>query len=542
MKSKIIFILLFVCGLLNAQTFQIGKKGGGASSDYGYGIAADNSGNVYVAGCYKLTSTFDNINVTSAGDFDIFIAKYNSAGNLLWFKTAGGASKDEADKIFIGEDGNIYVAGMFSGIAQFDGITITSNGGEFSGEDIFLAKLNPEGEYQWVKQYGGTSQDFIIDMGMINNDVFITGQYYGTFTAPGGISLPSGGGSTGKFVMRVAADGTPVWAKNTGGNPYIALGTDKFIMAGIFGGTYNFNGVTFTSNGPADLFLGAYDLNGNQLWVKQFGGSGSENMRSLSFDRASNNIYWAGCYQNTMTMGSSNLTSTGQYDIFISKFDASGNNIWAKSAGGTNYDFANATAVDAQGSVYISGYCMETSTFGNASVISQGQGDIYLAKYNTNGEFQWVKSGGSSAQDVGNCLKLDNNGNIYLTGFFSGAASFGNVSLSSNGVADFILLKIMNVTGIITPRETVNSFRLNQNYPNPFNPSTKISFDIPKAGVVRLSVVDITGKEIAELVNASMNTGSYEVNFNAENLSGGVYFYKLETPNGVDTKKMILVK
>jgi len=540
MKSKIIFLLLFLCGIANAQNFQFGKKGGGSSSDYGYGIATDNAGNVYTAGCYKLASTFDNINVISAGDFDIFIAKYSPAGNLIWFKTAGGNSKDEADKVFIGEDGNIYVGGMFSTTAQFDGITLTSAGVE-QGEDIFLAKLNPEGEYQWVKQYGGTSQDFILDMGMINNDVFITGQYYGTFTAPGGISLPSNGGSS-KFVMRIGADGMPVWAKNTGGNPYIALSTDRFYMAGIFGGTYNFDGTTLTSNGPADLFLGAYNLDGTQLWVKQFGGTGSENMRSLAFDRNSNSIYWAGCFQNTMAMGSNNLISVGQYDIFISRFDANGNNIWAKSAGGTNFDFANASTVDAQGNLYISGYCMETSTFGNVNVVSAGQGDIYVAKYNANGEFQWVQTGGSSAQDVGNCLKFDNSGNLYLTGFFSGGASFGNVSLSSNGVADFILLKIAAITTVHSPRETLNSFRLNQNYPNPFNPSTKISFDIFSSGYVKLSVIDVDGKKVSELVSASMNTGSYEVNFNAENLSGGIYFYKLETPGGIDTKKMILVK
>lgn len=528
--------------MLHAQQFQFGKKGGGTSTDYGYGIATDNAGNIYTAGCYKLTSTFDNISVTSAGDFDIFIAKYSPAGNLLWFKTAGGTSKDEADKIFIGADGNIYIGGMFSGIAQFDGITLTSNGGELSGEDIFLAKISPDGNYQWVKQYGGTSQDFIIDMAMINNDVFITGQYYGTFTASGGISLPSGGSSTAKFVMRIGADGVPAWAKNTGGNPYIAAGTDKFYMAGIFGGTANFDGTIFTSNGTADLFLGAYDLNGTQLWVKQFGGSGAENMRSLCFDKTSNNIYWAGCYQNSMLMGSNTLTSVGQYDIFVSKFDVNGNNIWAKSAGGANYDFANATTVDAQGNVYISGYCMETSAFGNVSVVSAGQGDIYLAKYNSNGVIQWVKSGGSSAQDVGNCLKIDNSNNIYLTGFFSGAANFDNVSISSNGVSDFILLKIANVTSIHSPRETASSYRLNQNYPNPFNPSTKISFDVDKPGFVKLKVMDIAGKEIAEIVNASMNSGSYEVSFNAENLSGGVYFYRLETARGSETKKMILVK
>ncbi len=542
MKLKLIFIILFCAGILNAQTFQFGKKGGGASSDYGYGMAVDNSGNIIIVGCYKSTATFDNVNATSNGLFDIFIAKYSPTGTLLWFKTAGGTGSDEADKVFIADDGSIYVSGIIIGNTQFDGINVVVNGGPFAGEDIFLAKLNSEGTYQWIKTYGSIDQDLLTDMTMLNNELYLTGYYSGTFSAPGGISLPAAGSGTAKFVMKVAQDGTPIWAKNIGGTSWIASDNDKLYIAGYFSGTANFENTTFISNGATDLFLSSYDLNGNLIWVKQFGGNGTESMRSLCFDRVSKKIYWAGSFQNSMTMGSNILTSSGQMDIFVSKFDVSGNNIWAKKAGGTAYEYANATAVDAQGSVYISGYCMTTATFGNVNVISNGQGDIYIAKYNSAGDFQWVQSGGSSDQDVGNCLRTDNSGNIYLTGFFSGAANFGNLSLSSNGVADVLLLKIADVTGINSPRETVNSFRLNQNYPNPFNPTTKIFFDIDKPGFVKLSVSDITGKEVVELVNASMNTGSYEVNFNAENLPGGVYFYRLETLNGIDTKKMILVK
>lgn len=542
MKSKLIFIILLFCGIINAQSFQFVKKGGGPSSDYGYGMCVDNAGNMYVTGCYKSTATFDNVNTTSNGLFDIFIAKYNSTGTLQWFKTAGGSGSDEALRIFVTDDGSVFVGGTIIGLTQFDGITVTVNGGAFAGEDLFLAKLNSSGTYQWIKTYGSADQDWIDDLSISGNNIFLTGHYTGTFTAPGGITLSPSGSSIAKFFMKIDSDGNPVWAKNIGGTAWISASSDKLYIAGLFTGTANFGSLTFVSSGPSDLYLGAYDFNGNQLWMKQFGGNGSENMRSICFDRASNNIYWAGCFQNSMTLGSNVLTSAGQYDIFVSKFDADGNNIWAKRAGGANFDFANAACVDAQGNMFVSGYCMETATFGNSNVISAGQGDAYIAKYNSNGDFQWVRSGGGSDQDNGMYLAAGSSGSIYLTGFFGSAATFGNLSISSNGAGDMFLLKIADVTSIISPRETVNSYRLNQNYPNPFNPSTKISFDINKPGFVKLTVMDVAGKEIAELVNASMNTGSYEVNFNAENLSGGVYFYKLETANGSDTKKMILVK
>jgi hypothetical protein len=541
MKFKVLFIFLLLCGFVQAQNFQFVKKGGGSSSDYAYSTCVDNAGNVYVTGCYKGAGTFDNINLTSKGLLDIFIAKYNSSGTLLWCKTAGGTGNDEGDRIFVTADGSVYVAGTIIGSATFDWIVAVVNGGAFAGEDLFLTKLNSQGEFQWVKTFGSPSQDWIDDVTLLDNNFYFTGHYYGTFTA-GSIILNPAGTSGGYFFMRTDIDGNPVWGKNTGGVSRISSGSNRLIVAGVFGGTANFGNVTLTSNGPNDLYMGAYDLSGNQLWVKQFGGSGSENMRSIYYDRNSDKIHWAGCFQNTMTMGSSNLVSSGQYDIFVSKFDSDGNNIWAKKAGGANYDFANCTAVDDLGNMYISGYCMETSTFGTTNIVSAGQGDAYIAKYNTNGDFQWVKSGGGSGQDNGMSLIINPAGGLYLAGFFENSATFGSISLSSYGVGDAMLIKITDVTSVQNENTIIKSFKLYQNYPNPFNPSTEISFDVSKPGNVTLKVSDVSGKEVAELVNSSMNTGSYKVTFDASQLSGGIYFYTLKTPEGVDTKKMILVK
>ena len=88
-------------------------------------------------------------------------------------------------------------------------------------------------------------------------------------------------------------------------------------------------------------------------------------------------------------------------------------------------------------------------------------------------------------------------------------------------------------------------FSLSQNYPNPFNPSTKIKFDIPAANGnsnVKLLVFDAAGREVSTLINNQLSPGSYEMEFSAKNLTSGLYFYRLETDNFVDTKKMILVK
>ncbi|CAN5623956.1 Ig-like domain-containing protein [soil metagenome] len=543
MKKLILIIIAAVCSFssVQAQSFQLAKIGGSPSTDYGYGMCLDNAGNMYVAGCYKSNAAFDNVNVTSLGDFDIFIAKYNAAGALLWFKSAGSSAKDEADRIFLGPDGNIYVAGTFQSFCHWDNISIHAQGSE-AGEDIFLAKLDTDGNYLWVKSYGGLSQDFISDMDVNNNSIFMSGYYYGTFLAPGGISLPPGTPSTGKFVMKLDLEGVPVWAKNTGGNTWISVSDNDYYIAGLISGTVNFDGTELTSNGPTDLFLARYDLNGNKVWLKQFGGSGSENMRSVKYDKTTGSIYWAGSFQNTMIMGTNTLTSAGQHDIFISKFDLSGNNLWAKSVPGSGFDIANATATDNSGNVYVSGYFTETANFGGINVTSMGSGDLYIVKYNSNGDFQWVRTGGGAGQDNGMYLRTDNNSNIYLTGFFSGGAAFGSLSLAGYGSADFILLKISTTTDITYHNSLVRSFSLYQNYPNPFNPQTNIKFDLPESGFVSLKVYDMKGKEVSILAGQNMRSGSYSVNFNAAGLSSGIYFYKLSSGSFTETKKMILVK
>ena len=105
------------------------------------------------------------------------------------------------------------------------------------------------------------------------------------------------------------------------------------------------------------------------------------------------------------------------------------------------------------------------------------------------------------------------------------------------------LLKIPGLTGVTSdPTVVVNNYELSQNYPNPFNPSTKISFNLPTREFVKLKVYDITGKLVSTLVNDELSSGNHFVDFNGVNLSSGIYFYALNTPNFSETKKMILVK
>ncbi len=123
-----------------------------------------------------------------------------------------------------------------------------------------------------------------------------------------------------------------------------------------------------------------------------------------------------------------------------------------------------------------------------------------------------------------------------------------NDQLTTNGIIEY-RLKQIDKNGVIEYSKSITvqvsvpqQIALNQNYPNPFNPSTEISFTIPTTGEVHLSVYDITGKEVASLINGNLISGKHSIRFNGDALSSGIYFYTLRAENYSETKKMILMK
>lgn len=134
---------------------------------------------------------------------------------------------------------------------------------------------------------------------------------------------------------------------------------------------------------------------------------------------------------------------------------------------------------------------------------------------------------------------------VYMTyqkDFYAGSHAVGNNSYVSRSW--LVYRKITNAAaiGVNNNQQIVKDYKLDQNYPNPFNPSTTISYSIPKSGMVTLKIFDITGREVSTLVNGYMNAGSKEIQFNASNLSSGIYFYTIKAGDFTDTKKMVLTK
>jgi len=396
---------IFISKLDAAGNFLWAKSLGGTSEDYGSSIAVDGSGNVYTTGFFSLTVDFDpgagTSNLTSAGGQDIFISKLDAAGNFLWAKSIGGTSHEFSYSIAVDGTGNVYTTGYFLETADFDPGAGTSNLVSAGSYDIFISKLDAAGNFVWAKSMGGTAFDYGNSIAVDSSgNVYTTGYFSLTvdFDPGAGTSNLTNAGLEDIFISKLDAAGNYLWAKRIGGisrdyGESIAVdGFGNVYTTGNFQGTVDFDPgagmVNLTSTGNEDIFISKMDAAGNFLWAKRIGDIARDYGKSIAVD-GSGNVYTTGNFQGTVDFdpgtGTSNLTSTGLDDIFISKLDAAGKFLWAKSMGGTYEDFGSYIAVDGSGNVYTTGWFKGTIDFdpgaGISNLTSIGNSwDIFISK------------------------------------------------------------------------------------------------------------------------------------------------------------------
>ena len=390
-------------------------KFGSTAQDKGYSVAVDSSGNIYTTGYFQGTVDFDpgagTANLTSAGSWEVFVSKLNSAGELVWVKKFGSTAADQGRAIAVDTLGNVYTTGSFSGTVDFDPGAGTSN--LFSGQDaVFVLKLNSAGEFVWAKQFNeswtSVAYGYSIAVDSLGN-VYTTGIFRGTvdFDPGAGASNLTSAGSTGNvdaFVSKLDSTGAFVWVKQfTGTGNKDELGysiavdsSGNVYTTGYFSGTTDFDpdpaggavaNLTSSADG-ADVFVSKLNSTGAFVWVKQFGGTSIEQGHSIALDSLGN-VYTTGYFQGTTDFDPdpaggavANLTTAGAWDVFVSKLDATGAFVWAKQFSGTgSFDQGNSIAVDSSGNVYTTGNFRGTVDFdpgaGTANLVSSDGDDVF---------------------------------------------------------------------------------------------------------------------------------------------------------------------
>jgi len=314
---------------------------GGTAYDKGNDIAVDGAGNVYVCGYFSLTNDF---NAGAGGDLhisngsgDIFLTRLDSSGNYTWTKTMGSIGDDEGRQVAVDQSGNVYLAGTFTGTVDFNpGGTAdehTSNG----LVDAFITRINADGSYAWTKTFGGSGADYcyglVIDT---DNTIYLCGDFQGNVDLDPGVDDVdfTSNGNSDIFILKLDSNGLYSWAKTVGGADAdsarsITVDNDGDVcITGYFQGSVDFNpegGVdTLVSAGDADIFLMKIKTDGSYVWSKAFGGSLTDNGRTVVLDDSSG-IYLSGFFHNSVDFYPDNELedmeiSNGFSDIFISKY------------------------------------------------------------------------------------------------------------------------------------------------------------------------------------------------------------------------------
>lgn len=563
------------------------KKGGGSLTDRGYGIVIDNTGNLIVTGHYFGTATFDTVTRTSTGNLDVFTAKYDTSGNILWFREGKDIAQSSARGIAYDNNGNTVVIGYYGSSTgptiTFDNIVLTTAG----QRDIFLVKYNSEGIIQWAVSAGGIEtgeegKDVTCDAA---GNIYVTGVFTDT-TSIGSVTL-NGNGLGEIFIAKYTPQGELAWARSAGGPKAdagysISLdGKGNLYVGGNIDSVATFGSTTIFADSLADAFVAQYDTSGNFKWVIVGGGQENDNCSEVIADAEGNCIAF-GNFRSTPLAGAKfgntvlTSTSTGYDDVFFMKVSASSEILWIKQAGGDDLDRITAAKLNAKGNILTTGYYKRYLKIGSDSLVSVGNEDIFLSQIGNNvvpvelasfsANFQQGKillnwSTATETNNYGFEIERSRDKITFAKiGFIRGNGTVtqkNNYSYSDenlNSEKYYYRLKQIDLDGTFTYSNIIEvstqlpeRFELLQNYPNPFNPETNISFTLPADAKVTLNVFNVLGELVETLINKELNAGKHSVVFDASKYVSGVFFYKLNSfqndgSNHSSVKKMIVTK
>jgi hypothetical protein len=474
-------------------------------------------------------------NSFGAGDYDMYVLKLNSFGSIQWSRTMGGAGYEFATSmaqttngdLVLSSTSNSFTGGFcmmklnssgtlqWSGLVYTDnddvtGISKTSDGGfAFTGNasyyahDVYVAKINASNNLQWARIIGGTNVDAGYTIIQSNDGGIIVA----------GITFSFGAGLNDMYIVKLDSSGTLQWNRAIGGAGYdyansIIKTTDGgFALAGY---TESFG------SGSADMYIVKLNASGMLQWSRTAGGT--------SLDYASSIIQTIdGGYAVT---GATRSFGSGSADFYIVKLDAFGTIQWSRTIGGTGNDYAYSMVQTTDVGYLLAGH---TTSFGSGNI------DMYIVKLDAGGN-----TCGNSTSPVSIFTNPTSAVNTPVPTVTNVNAGVTNSTPSTGSGGTMTAMCLVGIEPV--SNEIPEVFSLMQNYPNPFNPVTTIKYGIPKTSNVILRIYDVLGNEVRTLINEKKSPGVYSESFNSENLSSGVYFYKIEAGDFTDVKKMLLVK
>lgn len=544
--------LLFLPIIGVSQNFKWVNQIGNNNIDGITKVINDLDDNLYVVGYFYGTLDVDPSSKTkhliSKGDADIYIAKFNADGNLIWAQSFGGSLEDVGYGLSLNNEGDLFVSGSFYNSVDFDPSDSNYNVSSKGASDVFLSKFDSSGNFIWVKTFGSVNYDYNRALNIDNsNNIYLPGTFTGSidFDPGNGVEILTAN-SFDVFLVKLNSDGEFVWVNHLKSKydsfvyGVVSDGNEACYISGFYSDSLLFDSKIEESNinskGQHDVFIYKFNKDGKFIWNHSIGSPNEEQLQDIQIDN-DNNLVFCGIFIDSLDFNPKgnnlSLNSKGGSDVFISKIDTSGLFIWAISFGSDKYDKCYSLSIDNQNNIYSIGVFYNTIDFninGNKKIIAaNGQVDIFINKIDNNGNYKGALSIGSTGPDYGSSVLIDNQNNLISSGDFAGTVDFdpgtGTLNLTSKGSSDAFILKLSSET--LQTIQFIDDFTYYRLYPNPSN--GELNLDIE--GEFNLSIYNIYG----DIVYTSSNRLNSLLN-----LESGPYLVKIEKNNTIYTSKIII--
>jgi len=464
--KHIVCLLVLVAGgffsMAQTPSWEWAKDMHTAASEWANDVAVDTStGDIVAVGIFN-----SDISAFYGGSFTGaigggFVAKYNSAGTVLWAFAIGNNQDDACKSVAIAPSGNIYVTGYFQNIADFKGTlstpstVLTSTG----GKDVFIAKYNPAGQLIWARRAGGITDDEGLAICTNTSLVFVTGYFTGTGSFSG-IPTVSNMASENIFVAAYDANGNIQWLTDgaSGLNSFardITADNNSVYVTGDFKNSpfriYDYMGANvanLTNATPAseDAYVLSLSVTGPFNWLRGISSTNRDYGRGIA--QNANGIYVTGSISSGATFPSYTAnpvnSAAAGLDMYVAQLSkTTGNTNWVISEQGPNDEEGISVAIDTVNAVCVSGYLQSTLTFGGGPTLtSAGSEDVFVAAYNGVGNFAWATIAGDAGIDIPYGMGIAASGEIVVAGEYENAAIFGSNVLSADLPKNMFVAKL----------------------------------------------------------------------------------------------------
>jgi len=503
---------------------------GGMGNDQLSSVRQTHDGGYVLAGFSDSKMSGDKAE-DSLGITDFWIVKLNDLGFILWQHTYGGSNADGLYSLDETAEGNLIAGGTSA-----SDTSIFKSERSLGFNDYWLVMMDDSGFIQWENTIGGNGNDYLTSVEPVDDGGFIAGGYSDSDIS--GDKAEKSLGAVDFWVVRLSASGNIMWQNTIGGSGedelYSLSQTDDggFILGGKSNSDIS-GDKSENKIGGHDYWVVKLNDSGSILWQNTLGGSDNDYLTSIK--PTPDGGFIAGGYSRSGISGDKTEASRGSFDYWIVKLDSAGSIQWQKTIGGTESDVLNHLDLSGDGGYILGGYSW-SGISGDKTEVAQGTYDYWIVKLNARGDIEWQNTIGGDNDDGLNSVQPTDDGG-YILGGTSRSSASGDKRENSLGSNDYWVVKLFADSVLAGAKDITASGDNILLYPNPCSSAFTLDYSTLHEKVNSISIISSLGKRVAAY---HLPPSNKRLHFSTSGLLSGVFIVELTTERGVILKKVVV--